>query len=615
MSQNQGQGRAGLKEYFETDKMPTEDHFADLIDASLNKIDDQLTLVDSGSGENSGRFLGIGSADPQSPLSVRNRTGDAKLIGLEDTGGTEAWHISINPANSNNGLLLTNNTNPNAALMMEADGNVGIGTQTPGEKLDVSGNVRVTNGDLSLTNGDLDIATGNLSLDTGDADIGGDLAVEGNIGIGTDIPGEKLDVNGSVRVTTGNLYLTDGSLSLVNGSLNLDTGDANIAGSLAVDGNTGIGTNTPGEKLDVNGNARITSGDLYLTDGNVNMALGDLNVDTGNAVVGGGLTVNGNTGIGTDAPTEKLEVAGNVRVTNGSLAITDGSLDIDTGNLSLTTGNLNLATGNADIAGDLSVGGSINFTNSDLNLVNGSLNIAIGDLSIDTGSANIAANLSVVGHTGMGTAPDPAFRLDVSGNVRTSGNLSLTTGSADIAGDLSVGGNINFTNSDLNLANGNLVLDTGSADIAGSLTVGGNINFTNSDLNLANGNLVLGTGSADIAGGLTVEGNTGMGTAPDPAFRLDVSGDLRSSGSITAQSFIGDFSWNSITDVPVPVQNFNGDLPWANVTGKPNSLVPSGVIMVWSGDAANVPNTWVACDGQNGTPNLNGGDLLYIMKL
>jgi microcystin-dependent protein len=32
--------------------------------------------------------------------------------------------------------------------------------------------------------------------------------------------------------------------------------------------------------------------------------------------------------------------------------------------------------------------------------------------------------------------------------------------------------------------------------------------------------------------------------------------------------------------------------------------IPSGVILIWSGSAENIPEGWILCDGQNGTPDL-----------
>ncbi|NOQ74239.1 MAG: hypothetical protein GQ574_19680 [Crocinitomix sp.] len=144
MSDKIGKGRVTLKEYFESDKMPTEGDFADLVDSSLNKTDDQLFIKAEGDEDNPARFLGIGSVDPESPLSIRNRANGDKLIGFEDTGGDEEWHISINPEEDNPGFLIQNNDNSDAALLLDATGRVGIGTKQPEEDLHVDGNAKIT---------------------------------------------------------------------------------------------------------------------------------------------------------------------------------------------------------------------------------------------------------------------------------------------------------------------------------------------------------------------------------------------------------------------------------------------------------------------------------------
>jgi len=35
-----------------------------------------------------------------------------------------------------------------------------------------------------------------------------------------------------------------------------------------------------------------------------------------------------------------------------------------------------------------------------------------------------------------------------------------------------------------------------------------------------------------------------------------------------------------------------------------NQIIPTGVIMMWSGSIASVPSGWALCNGANGTPNL-----------
>ena len=32
--------------------------------------------------------------------------------------------------------------------------------------------------------------------------------------------------------------------------------------------------------------------------------------------------------------------------------------------------------------------------------------------------------------------------------------------------------------------------------------------------------------------------------------------------------------------------------------------MPTGIIMIWSGTASNIPRGWALCDGTNGTPDL-----------
>jgi microcystin-dependent protein len=38
----------------------------------------------------------------------------------------------------------------------------------------------------------------------------------------------------------------------------------------------------------------------------------------------------------------------------------------------------------------------------------------------------------------------------------------------------------------------------------------------------------------------------------------------------------------------------------------PSTVIPPGVVVMWSGLLSNIPNGWALCDGTNSTPNLSG---------
>ncbi len=174
-----------------------------------------------------------------------------------------------------NKFYLNGNTNITGNTLIT--GNTGIGTATPTAKLHVAGNQKIdgTNtlefgagifgkqtdagkiGYQTFSSNALDIVGAGTSgtnrkikfWNEGGADF------NGNVGIGTTNPSQKLDVNGNANIT-GKLILSDSAL------LN---GNARIAGNALIIGNVGIGITNPSQKLDVTGNTNIT-GKLMLSD-------------------------------------------------------------------------------------------------------------------------------------------------------------------------------------------------------------------------------------------------------------------------------------------------------------------------------------------------------------
>ncbi|HRI61766.1 MAG TPA: hypothetical protein PK228_18640 [Saprospiraceae bacterium] len=202
-------------------------------------------------------------------------------IGMKNTGGMDRLHIFSTDAD------LSNNTGTfNSRLVIQEDGNVGIGTNSPTQKLEVSG----------------------------------DILVKGIAGFDADNEEAKIffgDPNHFIKSTRGNFNanikggVTIGTWNAANG-LRLEEGS----------GNVGIGTITPTQKLEVAGNILAgwanNEGKLYLGDTNhfIKSVIGQgVTIGTYKSA---GVTidalnirqVSGNVGIGTTDPKVPLHIKG-----------------------------------------------------------------------------------------------------------------------------------------------------------------------------------------------------------------------------------------------------------------------------------------------------------------
>jgi hypothetical protein len=228
--------------------------------------------------------------------------------------------------------------------------NVGIGTTSPGDKLEVNGNIRLT-GTGSLLAAPSTTGSGyTLTVKAGDPNVGiGGSGGSVNIMATNNMPAggtgyTNLGISGNINLTAGSGYnsggghinitagatscwaLTGNSHSDVNlqGGQNLVAADA---ASINVQGGGTVGSSCP--------TANANGGNLILKSG----------IGTGTGTQGTIQLLNGNVGIGIASPTQKLHVAGNICYTGSIAACSDSRFKTNITSLENTTQKLLLLNG------------------------------------------------------------------------------------------------------------------------------------------------------------------------------------------------------------------------------------------------------------------------------
>ena len=315
----------------------------------------------------SGR-VGIGTTSPQSLLHI---SATAPIISLTDTNSfTDANDRLIFRAGANEGLIQWYDDSANSTstiAVFESGGNVGIGTTSPAEKLEVNGNIQSLD-TVMLKNSSSGVKwqfyrdgneTLNFRYNNGSSWSANAISIKNNnnVGIGTYEPDGNLEVIASTTVSGASDSVNNVLIGLQAANrptIILDTADTtytnrtwNItnvgsAGSLFFgrngldvlvmknDGKVGIGTTSPGATLDVSGSGAVIwvnppagnhSGINFRQGGTFKGWVG-LNNTTGcinlgmDGSIANGINVNSshNVGIGTTSPGAKLDVDGTIRL-------------------------------------------------------------------------------------------------------------------------------------------------------------------------------------------------------------------------------------------------------------------------------------------------------------
>ncbi len=268
---------------------------------TLNVVDNEGDEIDTitmkqSSSSSSDTYVGIGTTSPGVKLHVNSGTTNnvayfestdttARIV-LKDNSG----EVHLNAVGDD--MVFATSSGGSQKMRITSAGNVGIGTTNPGGKLTVSANGaegieffpnNFTNGNTIQHYDRTGLAYSSVKTIAGDHrfNIGTSEAMRitsaGNVGIGTTSPSEKLDVR-------------DGTIT------SRDSGNVNYA---ELDRFAG---------LTLKGNG---AGSKYISTPNTD----DLGFKTNNTEKMR-ITSSGNVGIGTTAPSQKLHVAGNMRLQN-----------------------------------------------------------------------------------------------------------------------------------------------------------------------------------------------------------------------------------------------------------------------------------------------------------
>jgi hypothetical protein len=184
-----------------------------------------------------------------------------------------------------------------------------------------------------------------------------------------------------------------------------------------------------------------------------------------------------------------------------------------------------------------------------------------------------ATTVGTAGASLVGTVATPAQP-----NITSLGTLSALAVSGSITGTLATAAQPNITSV------GTLASLTVSGALTGTLATAAQPNITSI------GTLSTLTVAGSMTGTLSTAAQPNI-TSVGTLTSLSVSGASALAGVVTAPT-----AANGVSNTQVATTAF--------VSNSLTTVIPSGVIVMWSGSVASIPTGWFLCDGGNSTPDL-----------
>jgi hypothetical protein len=282
----------------------------------------RLTIASTGGN------VGIGTTGPTNLLHLYGTDGNSYLRWTSDV-ATTGTRIGYNGTefriDQQQNADVTIRTNSTEKMRITSAGNVGIGTTSPGYKLDVRTSANVSTIFLGTT------AASQVADSGPQITFNGYLAGDPNANythamIRGAAASSTTNVNGGVLL----FYVSENSLVLTERM------------RITSIGNVGIGTTSPGYPLEVNGQMKA---DAYIlrgvSDGAISISTNDLLFYPGGQGEKMRITSVGNVGIGTTSPNYKLDISGEVNTSLLALRSSTNPSSNDYVGIDFGTGNYN----------------------------------------------------------------------------------------------------------------------------------------------------------------------------------------------------------------------------------------------------------------------------------